>query len=78
VRVLSALATVRLLSSHLTAENHQELLAAAPGKSKREVEELLVRYFPRPEVLSLVRKLPAPRALPAPSAATPPPAGLGA
>src|SRR5712691_7376638 len=53
-------------------ENHQELLAAAAGKSKRDVEELLVRYFPRPEVPSLVRKLPAPRALPAPSAATPP------
>jgi hypothetical protein len=69
-----SLATVRLLSSHLTAENHQELLAAAAGKSKREVEELLVQYFPRPEVPSLVRKLPAPRALPAPSAATPPPA----
>jgi hypothetical protein len=66
-----SLATVRLLSSHLTAENHQELLAAAAGKSKREVEELLVRYFPRPEVPSFVRKLPAPRALPAPSAATP-------
>jgi hypothetical protein len=67
-----SLATVRLLSCHLTAENHQELLAAAAGKSKREVEELLVRYFPRPEVPPLVRKLPAPRALPAPSAATPP------
>jgi len=67
-----SLATVRLLSSHLTAENHQELLAAAAGKSKREVEELLVRYFPRPEVPSLVRKLPALRSLAAPSAATPP------
>src|SRR5882762_2389326 len=43
-----SLATVRLLSSHLTAENHQELLAAATGKSKRQVEELLVRYFPQP------------------------------
>ena len=67
-----SLATVRLLSSHLTAENHPELLAAAAGKSKREVEELLVRYFPRPEVPSLVRKLPALRSLAAPSAATPP------
>src|SRR2546425_3402100 len=38
-------------------ENHQELLAAAAGKSKRDVEELLVPYFPRPEVPSLVRKL---------------------
>jgi hypothetical protein len=65
-----SLATVRLLSAHLTAENHQELLAGAAGKSKREVEELVVRYFPRPEVPALVRKLPAPRSPAAPSAAT--------
>src|SRR5437773_4797314 len=32
-----SLATVRLLSCHLTTENHQELLAAAADKSKREV-----------------------------------------
>jgi hypothetical protein len=32
-----SLATVRLLSSHLTAQNHKDLLAAAAGKSKREV-----------------------------------------
>src|SRR5207245_4369215 len=43
-----SLATVRLLASHLTAANHQELLAAAAGKSKRDVEELLVQYFPGP------------------------------
>jgi hypothetical protein len=65
-----SLASVRLLSSHLTAENHQELLAAAKGKSKRQVEELLVQYFPRPDVPPSVRKLPAVRALPATSDAT--------
>jgi len=65
-----SLATVRLLASHLTVENHQELLAAATGKSKRQVEELLVRYFPRPEVASSVRKLPAAKAVPALSDAT--------
>src|SRR6266568_3038208 len=37
-----SLATVRLLASQLTAENHQELLAAARGKTKRAVEEMLV------------------------------------
>jgi hypothetical protein len=57
-----SLATVRLLASHLTEENHQELLAAAAGRSKRGVEELLVRYFPRPDVPAAVRTLPAPRA----------------
>jgi HNH endonuclease len=60
-----SLATIRLLTSHLTAENHQELLAAATGKSKRQVEELLVGYFPRPDVPDSVRKLPAAKAEPA-------------
>ena len=52
--------TVRLLGSYLTADNHAELLAAASGKSRRAVEELLARHsrgrtspprsenFPRP------------------------------
>jgi hypothetical protein len=62
-----SLATVRLLASHLTAKNHQELLAAATGKSKRQVEELLVGYFPRPDVPASVRKLPAAKAWRAPS-----------
>jgi hypothetical protein len=52
---------VRLLASHLTSENHLELLAAASGKSRREVEVLRARYFPQPDVTSSVRKLPAPR-----------------
>jgi hypothetical protein len=67
-----SLATVRLLSSHLTADNHQELLAAATGKSKRQVEELLARYFPQPDVPASVRKLPAAKALLSPSEATQP------
>ncbi len=57
-----SLATVRLLASHLTAENHKELLAVAAGKSKRQVGELLVLYFPKPDVPPSVRKLPAPSA----------------
>jgi len=64
-----SLATARLIGSQLTEDNHQELLAAASGKSKRQVEELLVRYFPKPEVPSSVRRLPAPSA---PSATTRP------
>src|SRR5713101_1034600 len=47
-----SLATVRLLASHMTADNHKELLAVAAGKSKRQVEELLVGYFPKPDVAS--------------------------
>jgi len=60
---LLSLATVRLIAAHLTVENQRELLAEAAGKSKRAVEEMLVRHFPRPEVPSYVRKLPAPKPL---------------
>jgi hypothetical protein len=61
--------TVRVLASHLTADNYQELLAAASGKSRREVEELLAQRFPQPDVAFSVRKLPAPRGMAQPLAA---------
>ena len=50
--------TVRLLARHLTGENHEELLRAAARRSKREVEELVARRFPRPDTPSSVRKVP--------------------
>jgi hypothetical protein len=56
--------TVRLLASRLTSENHQELLAAAAGKGKQAVEELLARRFPQPDVAGRVRKVPTPRVTP--------------
>jgi hypothetical protein len=52
------LTTVRLLASHLTADNHQRVLAAAQHKSKREVEEQIAALQPLPPVPSTVRKLP--------------------
>ena len=54
------LSTVRLLSPHLTTANHLRVLAEARHKSKREVEELVARLCPRPDVTAFVRKLPAP------------------
>jgi 5-methylcytosine-specific restriction endonuclease McrA len=51
---------VCLLRDYLTPENHLELLAEASGKTKLQVQELLARRFPRPDVASYVRKLPAP------------------
>jgi len=51
--------TVRLLAPRLTPENHQELLAAASGKGKQAVEELLARRFPQPDVPARVRKVPS-------------------
>src|SRR6267378_8401288 len=56
-----SLATVRLLAAQLTADNCHELLPAAAGKSKREVEQMLARCFPRPDVPIVIRKLPAAR-----------------
>jgi hypothetical protein len=54
-----SLTTVRLLAPHLTVENHGKLLAAAAGKGKHDVEELLASWFPQPDVSPLVRKLPS-------------------
>src|SRR3989304_2258602 len=42
------LAAVTLLAPRLTEDNHLELLAEAAHRSKREVERLLARRFPRP------------------------------
>jgi 5-methylcytosine-specific restriction endonuclease McrA len=81
-----SLTAVRLLAPHLTRDNYVALLDAACGKSKREVEELIVRLRPRSDAASSVRKLPtrqtayatiAPPALATtetPSLASPPPA----
>ena len=67
------LATVRLLAPQLTADNSEQLSAAAAGKSKREVEQMLAGRFPRPDVPTLVRKLPAAPSLPTPPAPSEPP-----
>jgi len=53
------LTTVRLLAPHLTEENKESLLAEASYKSKREAEEVIVRYAPRSEVRASVRRIPA-------------------
>ena len=71
-----SLTTVRFLAPRLTPENHQELLAAASGKGKRAVEELLARRFPQPDVPARVRKLPSRPVTPAlgmPPVSTPTP-----
>src|SRR5439155_12683348 len=47
-----------LLAPHLTAENADELPAAAAYRTKPEIELLLARRFPRSELLALVQPLP--------------------
>jgi hypothetical protein len=55
------LTTVRLLAPHLTADNHAEALQSARGLRRSQVEEMVARLAPRPDVATTVRKLPAAR-----------------
>jgi hypothetical protein len=58
------LTAVCLLRDYLTVENHQELLRKASHKTKTQIEELLAQRFPKPDVVSRVRKLPPRNAMP--------------
>jgi hypothetical protein len=49
---------VLLLGPYLNPANADELLAAAAGRTKSEIEEWLARRFPRSELLPLVTALP--------------------
>jgi hypothetical protein len=75
-----SLTCIRMLGRHLTPENHQAVLARASGQKRREIEALVAELAPRPDVASMVRKLPAPApsrgtsSLPAPVARNEPPA----
>ena len=57
-----SVATVRLLASHLTAENLTRMLDAARGKSKRQVEVMLVGFFEKPDVPASIRPVVSPLA----------------
>ena len=57
------LTTVAMLRPHLTAENHESLLAAARHKTKREVEHQIACLAPRPDAPTVIRKLPAPESV---------------
>jgi hypothetical protein len=48
-----------LLAGHLTEANAAALLAEARGKSRRQIEELIARWFPRPDVPASIEPLPA-------------------
>jgi 5-methylcytosine-specific restriction endonuclease McrA len=55
------LTSVRLLGPHLTAENHEAVLARASGTGRGQIEALVAELAPRPDVRSSVRKLPTPK-----------------
>src|SRR5574341_6337 len=65
------LSGVGKLAPHLTRSNAALLLERAAHKTKRQIEELIAEFTPRPDAPTVVRKLPQ-RLLPAvPDAASP-------
>src|SRR6187399_391018 len=49
------------LAPLLNDANAAELFEACPGKTRRQIEQLLAARFPRPDVREQIRRLPAPR-----------------
>jgi len=64
--------TVRMLRPVLTADNHLAVLTEARRRSKREVELIVRRLDPKPDVPSTIRKVPAPAPVSLPLNAMPP------
>ncbi|MGC4064959.1 MAG: hypothetical protein QM784_10015 [Polyangiaceae bacterium] len=58
------MAALLLLKPLFTQDNHRELLRAAVGKSKREVEKLVAARNPQPDALTRIRRLPEPGTAP--------------
>jgi hypothetical protein len=52
------LTSVRILSPHLTPENHEAVLKRAKGQACRQIEGLVAELAPRPDVPTSIRKLP--------------------
>jgi hypothetical protein len=63
-----------LLRDLFSEENLDDLIAAAAGKTKRQIEELVAKLAPKPPVAGSIRKLPTPSRGSAPNGA-PLPAG---
>jgi hypothetical protein len=55
------LTTLRAIGKCLKAKNHRQVLDAARGKSKTELEHLAAQLCPKPDVPTVLRKLPEPR-----------------
>ena len=60
------LSGIALIAPHLTKDNPEALLKRASYKSKRQIEELIAEIAPRPDVPSVMQRLPNRRALPTP------------
>ena len=53
---------IAVIAKHLTEANGEEVLARATHKSKRELEELVAEWAPKPDVPPKIRKKPQPKA----------------
>ncbi|HEY3496607.1 MAG TPA: hypothetical protein VGK73_18035, partial [Polyangiaceae bacterium] len=67
------LSGIHRLKAHLTRENHEQVLALAKHKTIRQIEELVARLAPQPDVPTMLRALPN-RSTTAPTLAAPAPA----
>src|SRR5262245_54852909 len=54
------LSGIALLSSHLTEDNCEKLLARAAYRTKRQIEELVAELAPKADAPTTIRKLPSP------------------
>ena len=74
------LSGIHCLKAHLTPDNHEHVLAQAKHKTIREIEELVARLAPRPDLPATLHKLPQPRssvsATPETTAPAPPAAAM--
>jgi len=56
------LSGIAKLAPHLTRRNREKLLERATHQTKRQIETLLAEVAPRPDVPTVMRKLPEPKA----------------
>src|SRR6185503_5985188 len=52
------LSGLSMMAQYATTDNVDELVAEARGKSKRQIEELIARRFPRPDLPDRIRREP--------------------
>ena len=73
------LTAVRLLAPHLKPDNHRALLESARGKTKLQIQEIVARLAPKPDVPASIRRVtpaslsPGPREMPLPDTPAPAP-----
>jgi len=70
------LSGIHRLKTHLTRDDHEQVLALAKHKTIREIEELVARLAPQPDVPTTLRALPN-RTATKPTPAAPAPAAPG-